>query len=377
MSRFLIACGGTGGHLAPGIALAEALLARGHEPRLLISHKRVDARLAERYPHLPIARVPGAPFSPRPDRLARCVWHQARGFGFSRRYLAAFRPHAVVGFGGFTTAAITLAARLRRIPVALHEANRVPGRAVRLLARWCQRVYLPPGVRLGGPADAAVRPAGLPVRVDVVPVPRGAARAALGVDPLEPLLFVLGGSQGSSRLNSWVESNVAALAAAGVQVWCVTGLGKGAAEVRELPTSSGATVRAWFEPFSDRVGTLLAAADLVVSRAGAGTLAELVRCGAPAVLVPFPEAADDHQRANARYFAEQGGGLVCDEAAFDRLLDEVLALLRDEARRELFRANLRRAAATDDTAALVADLEQLASAGSAPAFPRPNPASAA
>ncbi len=360
MSRFLIACGGTGGHLAPGIALAESLLARGHEARLFISHKRVDARLSERYPHLAIARVPGAPFGLRPDRLARCLWHQARGVAFSLRFLAGYRPHAVVGFGGFTNAGVTVAARLLDIPVALHEANRVPGRAVRLLSRWAQRLYLPPGVRLPGRLGLTVRHTGLPVRADVVRVPREAARAALGVDPARPLLVVLGGSQGSGQLNAWVEENVAALAAAGVQVWCVTGLGKGAPAERALPGPAGTTVRAWFEPFTDRVGTLLSAADLVVSRAGAGTLAELVRCATPAVLVPYPEAADNHQWANARHFEAQGGGFALDQAALGHLRREVLDVLFNDWLLHKFRENLRRMAHEDGTDALVADLEELA-----------------
>jgi UDP-N-acetylglucosamine--N-acetylmuramyl-(pentapeptide) pyrophosphoryl-undecaprenol N-acetylglucosamine transferase len=360
VSRFLIACGGTGGHLAPGIALAEALQARGHETRLFISHKRVDSRLSERYPHLALVRVPGAPFGLRPDRFARCVWEQARGVAFSLRQLASFRPHAVVGFGGFTNAGVTVAARLLDIPVALHEANRVPGRAVRLLSRWAQRLYLPPGVRLPGRPGLTVRHTGLPVRAEVARMPREAARAALGVDPVQKLVVVLGGSQGSGRLNAWVEENVEALAAAGVQVWCVTGLGKGDAAVREFRPPSGAVVRAWFEPFTDRVGTLLSAADLVVSRAGAGTLAELVRCATPAVLVPYPHAADNHQWANARHFERQGAGFALDENALAHLRREVLDVVFNDWLLHKFRENLRRMAHEDGTDALVADLEELA-----------------
>ena len=90
----------------------------------------------------------------------------------------------------------------------------------------------------------------------------------------------------------------------------VTGLGKGAEGTRDLRVPNGRTVRAVFRAFSDDIGTLLSAADLVISRAGAGTLAELVQCGTPAILVPYPHAADNHQQANARYFEAQGGGLV-------------------------------------------------------------------
>lgn len=360
MNRFLIACGGTGGHLAPGIALAEALVARGHEVQLFISHKKVDARLAEKYPHLTAVRVPGAPFGARPDVLAHFLVRQTQGVSFSLRHLRAWRPDAVVGFGGFTNAGVTTAARLLDIPVALHEANRIPGRAVRFLSRWAQRLYLPPGVRLPGRVGLRVRHTGLPVRPEVVRLPRAEARAQLGVDPLRKLLVVIGGSQGSSVLNNWADSEAAALAQEGVQLWCVTGLGKADTTVREFRSRRGTLVRAWSEPFSDRVGVLLSAADLVVSRAGAGTIAELIRCETPAVLVPYPHAADNHQWANARHFEQQGGGFVIDQSAVGRLRQEVLDVLFNDWLLNKFRENLHRMAQENSTSLIVQDLEELA-----------------
>lgn len=360
MSRFLIACGGTGGHLTPGIALAEALIARRHDARLFISQKKVDARLAEKYPHLHAARVPGAPFGVRPDVLARFAVTQSHGLWFSVRYLRSFRPDVVIGFGGFTNAGVTAAARLLKIPVALHEANRIPGKAVRTLSRFAQRLYLPPGVRLPGRPHVAVRHTGLPVRAEVKRLPRDVARAQLGVDPMQKLVVILGGSQGSGQLNDWAVSNLDALAAGGVQVWCITGLGKGEARVRELRSNRGAIVRAWFEPFTDRVATLMSAADLVVSRAGAGTIAELIRCETPAVLVPYPHAADNHQWANARYFEQQGGGLVIDQAALGGLRQEVLEVLFNDWLLNKFRENLHRMAHENAVETIVADLEDLA-----------------
>ena len=148
MSRYIIACGGTGGHLSPGIALAEALLARGHAVTLFISHKKVDTRLVEKYPHLAVERVASAPFGLRPDVMLQFALKQAQGLLFSDRFLKSQRPDAIIGFGGFTNAGVVLAGRLQGIPVALHEANRVPGRAVRQLSGLAARLYLPPGVRM-------------------------------------------------------------------------------------------------------------------------------------------------------------------------------------------------------------------------------------
>ena len=121
MSRFVIACGGTGGHLSPGIALAEALMARGHAVTLFISHKKVDTRLMEKYPHLDAARVPSAPFGWRPDVHVRFHLKQTQGLLFSLKFLRERKPDAIIGFGGFTNAGVVLAARMLGIPVRSEE----------------------------------------------------------------------------------------------------------------------------------------------------------------------------------------------------------------------------------------------------------------
>ena len=360
MSKFLIACGGTGGHLAPGIALAQSLHARGHTTTLFISQKRVDARLCEHYPELATERVPSAPFGWRPDVHLRFHWRQTQGLLFSLKFLRQHRPDAIIGFGGFTNAGVVMAGKLLDVPVALHEANRIPGLAIRVLSRISKRLYLPPGVRLPGRLGLVVRHTGLPVRREVTRIPRDEARAQLGVDPAQRLLVLFGGSQGSTPLNDWLHENLGMLANAGVQVWCVTGLDKGEGGVRELPAKNGAMVRAWFEPFTDRVGTLLSAADLVLSRAGAGTLAELVHCETPAILVPYPHAADNHQQANAAYFEQQGGGLALGEPELPGLRQEVLDVIFNDWLLNKFRVNLHRMSQENSIDTIVHDLEDLA-----------------
>jgi UDP-N-acetylglucosamine--N-acetylmuramyl-(pentapeptide) pyrophosphoryl-undecaprenol N-acetylglucosamine transferase len=370
MSRFLISCGGTGGHLSPGISLAEGLTARGHEVTLLISMKKVDARLAEKYPALTFERMPGSGFSWSPLRLARFLGSQLSALRFCIRRVRSFRPDAVVGFGGFTCAPASLAGRLRGVPVALHESNRVPGLAIRVLGPFVTRVYLPIGIRLGGVRAGAVRHAGLPVRREIARVPAAAAREALGLDPTQKLLVILGGSQGASSLNAWARSRCEALAAKGVQVYCVAGLGKAEEETILSRPAGGQPVKAVFVPFSDRVGDLLSAADLVVSRAGAGTIAELARCEAPAILVPYPHAASDHQRANAAFFERQGGGLVVEESALGGLQAEVLDLIFNEWLLQQFRANLKRMDRLNALDLMVGDLEELARPGQGGQVPR-------
>jgi UDP-N-acetylglucosamine--N-acetylmuramyl-(pentapeptide) pyrophosphoryl-undecaprenol N-acetylglucosamine transferase len=364
MSRFLISCGGTGGHLSPGISLAEGLAARGHEARLLISRKKVDARLVEKYPHLSFERMPGTGFSWHPARMARFAASQVAAVRTCLGIVREIRPDVVVGFGGFTSAPAAIAARMHGIPVALHEANRVPGLATRALGRFAGRVYLPLGIRISGVRTAATRHAGLPVRSEIVRMPAALAREFLGLDPTQKVVVVLGGSQGASALNEWALERSEMLALEGVQLYCVTGLGKAAADTRVLRSRAGDPVKAIFVPFCDHIAELLSAADLVVSRAGAGTLAELIRCEVPAILVPFPFAASDHQRANAAFFERQGGGLVIEEAMVGDLHSEVLDLVFNEWLLRQFRGNLKRMDRANSLELMLGDLELMARAGS-------------
>ena len=359
MSSFLISCGGTGGHLSPGISLAEGLVAQGHTVRLLISQKKVDARLIEKYPHFQFIPIAGTGFSLSPVKLCRFGVSQLQGLRFCISLVRKLRPDGVVGFGGFTSTGIVLAGRLYGVPVALHESNRVPGRAIRFMGRFAQRVYLPPGVRLPGIRAVVTRQVGLPVRREIERVPQAAARAALGLDPNQRLLVIFGGSQGASVLNHWARREFPRLAAEGVQVCCITGLGKGAEEVVEGRTKAGLPVRAHFRSFCDRVAELLSAADLVLSRAGSGTIAELTRCQTPAILVPFPQAADDHQRANASFLERQGGGIVIEQARLEGLAAEVLDLIFDDALLRKFRSNLERMDRTNSLSVMLADLDKL------------------
>jgi UDP-N-acetylglucosamine--N-acetylmuramyl-(pentapeptide) pyrophosphoryl-undecaprenol N-acetylglucosamine transferase len=369
MSRFIISCGGTGGHLSPGISLAEGLQARGHEVRLLISRKKVDARLSEKYPHLRFEALPGTGFSWPPVPLAKCVASQAAAWFACLRLLRRTKADAVVGFGGFTSAPPVLAGWLLGVPSALHESNRVPGRAIRTIGRLARRVYLPPGIRIPGLRFQATRHVGLPVRREIQRRPQAEARTALGLDPARRVLAVLGGSQGASALNDWARAHLERFAADGVQLYVVTGLGKGNAGPVELRTRTGEPLRSIFVPFSDRMAEVMSAADVAVSRAGAGTLAELVRCETPAVLVPYPQAADDHQRANAEFFERQGGGLVVPQPQLANLQAEVMELIGNDWLLQKLRGNLRRMDRANSLELMLDDLEEIAGGDAAETEP--------
>lgn len=360
MSRVVIACGGTGGHLAPGIALAQTLQARDYRPLLLISAKQIDARLTSKYPDLDFKIVPGAPLLFSVSGFTRFVVQQLRGLVFSWRLVRRERPDVIVGFGGFTTSSIIVAGWLRGVPVALHEANRVVGRAVRSLARFASRIYLPRGVSLLSTNQAKLRYAGLPVRREIERLPRGDSAARFGLDPAKPTVIVFGGSQGARALNTWAENEAKYFAGRGIQLLVVTGPNQGDACTENLPGPDGSSIPFVKIPFCDEMASLYSAGDLVVSRSGAGTLAELLKCRVPAVMVPYPHAADNHQEANALEFARRGGGLVVPEAEIERLTGEVEQLLADERGLTDIRAQIgymNRAEALD---LMIADLEVLA-----------------
>lgn len=359
MSEYVIAGGGTGGHLSPAIALAFRLRDRGHETTVLISEKAIDATLTARYPELRFERIAGAPLAFDPAGLARFVARQTAGFIWAIGFLRRRRPGVVFGFGGFTTAAVILAAWVLRIPVALHEANRVPGRAVRLLARFACRVYLPIGVELPGANPWKLRYAGLPVRPEIERQPRIDAAGALGLNPDLLTVVVLGGSQGAGALNRWAQAEASVLAGRDIQLVTVTGPGKGDGGTVMHPGERQSEVATVSLPFCHDMAALISVADLVVSRAGAGTIVELVHLGVPAVLVPYPHAADNHQAANAAEFAARGAGVVLEEINLGELTAIVLDLVGNEAKRGLCQAALAELARGESISLMLDDIETL------------------
>lgn len=323
MSRFIIACGGTGGHLAPGIALAEELIDRGHICKLLISRKQVDLRLIQQYSKLDYMKIPGVGFSLKPIQLIKFLFEQTQAFLMSLQLLRKQKPVAVISFGGFTSLGIVVAAVLKRIPVILHEANRVPGKATTLFSSVAKRVYLPVEVESDEKLTERVRYVGFPLRKSIQRMDKKNACEALGLNANRKRLLVLGGSQGSSALNKWVLNHFEKLGALGVDVYCVTGLGKMAEEKIEYKNGSDSRAEAIFTDFIDNVSEVLCSADLVLSRAGAGSIRELIRCARPNVLVPFPAAADNHQLANARFLEAQGGAVVVEEKNLETLYNVI------------------------------------------------------
>jgi len=322
----LVAAGGTGGHVFPGLALARTIVQ--HDPKATVRFAGTTRGIETR-------AVPEAGFAldllpvlPLSRRLAKetllAPFAAVNGTVAARRLLREHRFDVVCGMGGYITLPVAVAARLEGVPVVLHEQNAVPGIANRLAARVARRIAV------GVDAAAAAFPpdrtvvVGNPVRPELARLNRAAlhdqAIAAFDLDPDRRTLFVFGGSQGSRRINQAV---VAATAAwpdpAAVQVLHACGR-RDEADVRAAwaeadPEARDLLVR--IVPFVDRMDLAYAAADLALTRAGAITVAELTAAGVPAVMVPLPHATADHQAANARAVATAGGAVVVTDGALD------------------------------------------------------------
>jgi UDP-N-acetylglucosamine--N-acetylmuramyl-(pentapeptide) pyrophosphoryl-undecaprenol N-acetylglucosamine transferase len=341
--RCLIAAGGTVGHVAPSLAVAEALRARGVEVTFAGSPDRVEARLVpERGYAFDAFRVAGFPRRPGPE-LARALGLAAAAPAACLRILARRRPDVVLGGGGYVAGPMLLAAWLRRIPTALTEADAHLGLANRIAAAFVSRIFLAyPIPGLGGKALVV----GRPIPSQSRSVPRADARLALSLPADGSLVLVFGGSQGARTLN---EAALSAWGDRGPHVLHLCG-------ERDFEELRGRVTRPDYrlEPFVNDFGVALGAADIVVARAG-GSVWEVAAAGKPVVLVPYPHATADHQQRNAEYFVEAGGAVIVDDAdAAARVPEVVDELLADPERlQEMAAAML--AAAKPDAADRIAD----------------------
>jgi len=332
--RAVIACGGTGGHLFPGLAVAEVLKGRGHEVLLVISEKAIDDLALRqndefRTHKLPSVGMPSA-LSPAFVRFVRRSWESLGDCGSLYR---KFRPAVVLGMGGFTSTAPLLAGRLQKLPALIHESNAIPGRANLLAARFVTRILLGfDAARIRFPnRDCSVT--GTPVRRTLgSKIPAAEARERLKLDPRLPTLLVMGGSQGASAINRILFQIVPLLAGRPFQIVHLTGERDDRLAAANYQREG---LRHFVAPFHHRMEEAYSAADLAISRAGAASLSELCHFGLPSVLVPYPFAADDHQSANARVFLDAGAAEMVVES---RIVTEPFAalvsnLLEDPVRR--------------------------------------------
>lgn len=351
--KILIACGGTGGHLFPGIAVAEAFREAGHEVMLLISRKEIDARATAGHEHLTFESVPAIAkpptFSPRTPAFLWKLWSSIR---HARGLIRGHQITAVLGMGGFTSLPPVFAGHRLGLPTFIHDSNARPGRANILTSRFCTRVFLGMDAAKRWIPKAECQLTGTPVRPEILNLPpRAEAAAKFGLDPARPTLLVTGGSQGARRLNE-IAAAAANLLAADIQILHIAGPTNEADVAAALANRPGAVALG----FCDAMHAAIAAADAVVARSGASFLTEIAVAGLPSILVPYPHAADDHQTANAQVFADAGAATLVQERDLDaeKLADLAKSILENPERRATMAAAAR-GLAMPDAAARVRD----------------------
>lgn len=334
-----IACGGTGGHLFPGLAVAEQLLKRGCAVTLLVSPKEVDQQAVKTARGMKVVTLPAVGLQNRN--------YFSFATSFVRSYFAArniFRDSpaaAALAMGGFTSAPPICAAKNIGAKAFLHESNTIPGRANRWLSRFVDRCFV------GFPQAADrlrhrnVTVTGTPVRPQFQPRDAASCRTALGLEPDVPTILVMGGSQGASGINDLIVNSLSLLASAPQRLQFLHLTGPGDTEkVRSAYAKTG--FRASLYPFLAEMDLALGAATVAVSRSGASSLAELAAVRVPSALIPFPAATDNHQFFNAKAFEETGAARLLEQktATAESLVRLMLELIDDTGVRDRMQAAL-------------------------------------
>jgi len=336
-----IACGGTGGHLFPGLAVAEQLVKRGCSVTLIVSPKEVDQQAVK------AARVLGAAIEivtlPAVGLQNRNYFSFGRSFVKSlfaaRKAFRAHKPAAALAMGGFTSAPPIFAAKQFGAKTFLHESNTIPGKANRWLSRFVDECFV------GFPQAASrlrtrnVVTTGTPVRPQFKPRDAAACRTALGLDPQRATVLVMGGSQGASGINDLMIGALPTLALRELQFFHLSG----PADVEKVRRAyAEKNLRAIVHGFFGEMDTALGAATVAVSRSGASSLAELAAVGVPSVLVPFPAATDNHQFFNAKAFQETGAAHLLEQknSTPEKLAELVLELATNNTAREKMQSAL-------------------------------------
>lgn len=361
--------GGTAGHINPALALASTLQERGWEVRFAGTPQGVEARLVPQA-GVPFTAFEASGFNRRhPASLVKGVAKIAASTRKAEQWFREIKPDVVVGFGGYVSIPVARAAEKMGIPVVLHEQNSVMGMANKYLAKKACAVCLTYEHSLQClPPHAPARLTGNPVRRSVVEADRAEGRALFGLAEDDLMLLVFGGSLGARHINeAMVALKGDLLARPHLRIVHITGPKELDAVTEALALTEDEAARWTLMGYQDRMGETMAAADLIVSRAGATSLAEISARAIPAVLVPYPYATEDHQTTNARSYVDAGCALMVPDDALDgpEFSEAVLGLV-DNAKLREAQSRAARAQKTAEAAEMLADVVAEAAAGGAP-----------
>lgn len=363
-----IAAGGTAGHINPALALAEELRSRGHHVTFYGRPGKLEGRLVPAAGfELVQVEVTGFDRS-RPWTAVSSIARVASAKReLARRFKAGSAPDVAIGFGAYVEVPLLEWCKSADVPYLLHEQNSVPGLANKMMAghaaRVCISVPAAEAAFAGKAGEGALVLTGNPVRRSVVEASGEAGREALGIPANATMLLVFGGSLGAKTINEGMAAlKGRLLSVEGLYVVHSTGKDGFEATVDALGLTPGEQKRWRVMPYIDGMGDALAAADLVLSRAGASSIAEIAALGVPAVLVPYPFATADHQTTNARYLTDAGAAVLFadDEVSGDAFADELLSLVSSAERRAEMREAARGLAQDRAAAKLADELEAVA-----------------
>ena len=353
--RVIISGGGTGGHIFPAVAIANELRRRLPEVEILFvgANGRMEmTRVPEAGYKIVGLDITGLQRRLTPQNLLFPV-RVLRSVRKAGKLIEQFRPDAVVGVGGYASAPVLLAATSRAIPSLIQEQNSYAGLVNKLLARRVNKICVAyDGMERFFPAEKLVI-TGNPVRAEIAHGDRAEAFEFFGLNPDKKTLLVIGGSLGARTLNQATVAALPRLREAGIQLLWQTGKLYFPEAQQQTDQASG------LQPleFIQRMDLAYAAADVVISRAGALSVSELCLTGKASILVPSPNVAEDHQTKNALALASKGAAvLISDEHAPARLYDEALRLLADPERQQQLSARVRELARPNATAAIVDEL---------------------
>lgn len=358
----LIACGGTGGHLFPGIAVGEVLSARGHDVTLLISEKKIDSLAASGHPNLRFERLPflamPKPWSPK---MIAFLAGTFKGMNAARALIRKHQAQVVLGMGGFTSLAPIVAGRREKCRTLIHDSNAIPGKANRLTARFCDVILVGlEACKSHFPKHPDVRVVGTPIRNTLRQKVTDDPHEFFKLDKNKKTLVVMGGSQGARGVNRVVCMALDQFEKLGIQVLHIAGP-TDYEEVRDayakhplLPQHVAA--------FCHRMELAYQIADLAIARSGASTLTELAWFGIPSLLVPYPFAADDHQTRNAEIFERAGAARLMPESAINAtvLTDAVRDILTNPAKAQAMKAAAQKQAVRDSAERIASLVEEQA-----------------
>ncbi|HYF34155.1 MAG TPA: undecaprenyldiphospho-muramoylpentapeptide beta-N-acetylglucosaminyltransferase, partial [Prosthecobacter sp.] len=353
----LIACGGTGGHLFPGIAVGEVLSARGHDVTLLISEKKIDAIAASGHKDLRFEKTPflamPKPWSPKMPGFLLGLWKGARA---CRRIIRDHNVKVVLGMGGFTSFAPLYAGKKENCVTLIHESNAIPGKANRLNARFANVVLCGLDAcksHFGKHND--VRTVGTPIRSAMRNAAQEDPHEFFKLDKNKKTLLIMGGSQGARGVNRVVGMALEQFERMGIQVLHIAGP-TDYEEVRDVYAKQP-MLNQHVAAFCHRMDLAYRIADLAIARSGASSMSELAYFGVPSLLIPYPYAAEDHQTKNAEIFANAGAAKLLQEKDInaDVLADSVRQILLDPKVAESMKQAARKMAVRN-SAGKIADL---------------------